>query len=96
MAETEVKAAAVEAAAEEAKPAKKPAARKKPAAKKAAKPVVVTVRLVKSLSGRSDKQIATAQSLGLRKIGDTTAQPDNAQTAGKIARIAHLVAVTKA
>ena len=90
MAETEVKVAAAEAAAEETKPAKKP--RKK----KADKPVVVTVKLVKSLSGRSDKQIATAQSLGLRKIGDTTAQPDNAQTAGKIAKIAHLVAVTKA
>ncbi len=89
MAETEVKVAA-EAAAEETRPAKKP--RKK----KADKPVVVTVRLVKSLSGRSDKQIATAQSLGLRKIGDTTQQPDNAQTAGKVARIAHLVAVTKA
>lgn len=92
MAETEVKAAAVEAAAEEKKPARKPATRKK----KAAKPVVVTVKLVKSLSGRSDKQIATAQSLGLRKIGDTTEQPDNAQTAGKIAKIAHMVAVTKA
>ena len=90
MAETEVKAAAVEAAAEETKPAKKP--RKK----KADKPVVVTVKLVKSLSGRSDKQIATAQSLGLRKIGDTATQPDNAQTNGKIAKIAHLVAVTKA
>ena len=90
MAETEVKVAAAEAAAEETKPAKKP--RKK----KAAKPVVVTIKLVKSLSGRSDKQIATAQSLGLRKIGDTATQPDNAQTNGKLAKIAHLVAVTKA
>ena len=92
MAETEVKAVAVEAAAEETKPAKKPTTRKK----KAAKPAVVTVKLVKSLSGRSDKQIATAQSLGLRKIGDTATQPDNAQTNGKLAKIAHLVAVTKA
>ncbi len=74
---------------------KKPAA-KKPAAKKAEKPAGVTVRLIKSLSGRSDKQIATAASLGLRKIGDTAVQPDNAQTAGKIAKIAHMVAVTKA
>ncbi len=54
------------------------------------------MRLVKSLSGRSDKQIATAASLGLRKIGDTAVQPDNAQTAGKIAKIAHMVTVTKA
>ena len=89
MAETEVKVAA-EAAADQTKPVKKP--RKK----KAAKPAVVTVKLVKSLSGRSDKQIATAQSLGLRKIGDSATQPDNAQTAGKIAKIAHLVTVTKA
>ena len=100
MAETEKKAAAVEAAAEEVKPVKKPAAKKpaakKPAAQKAAKPAGVTVRLVKSLSGRSDKQIATAASLGLRKIGDTAVQPDNAQTAGKIAKIAHMVTVTKA
>jgi len=33
--------------------------------------------------------------MGLRKIGDTTVQPDNAQTKGKIAKIAHLVVVTK-
>lgn len=89
----------------EKKPAaKKPAAKKaegetaekKPAAKKVEKPAGVTVKLVKSLSGRSDKQIATAASLGLRRIGDTAVQPDNAQTAGKIAKIAHMVTVTKA
>ena len=69
---------------------------KKPAAKKAAKAGTVTVKLVKSLSGRGKKQIATAKSLGLAKIGDETVQPDNAQTAGKIAKIGHLVLVTKA
>lgn len=69
---------------------------KKPAAKKAAKAGTVTVKLVKSLSGRGQKQIATAKSLGLAKIGDVTVQPDNAQTAGKIAKIGHLVLVTKA
>ena len=69
---------------------------KKPAAKKAAKAGTVTVKLVKSLSGRGQKQIATAKSLGLVKIGDVTVQPDNAQTAGKIAKIGHLVLVTKA
>ena len=42
------------------------------------------IQLVKSLNGRSEKQIATANSLGLRKIGDTTEQPDNACTQGKI------------
>lgn len=74
----------------------KPAA-KKPTAKKAeVKAGTVTVKLTKSLSGRGAKQIATAKSLGLKKIGDVTVQPDNAQTAGKIAKISHMVVVTKA
>ena len=55
----------------------------------------LNIKLVKSLSGRLDKHIATAHSMGLRKIGDSTIQPDNAQTKGKIAKIAHLVVVTK-
>ena len=51
------------------------------------------IQLVKSLNGRLEKHIATANSLGLRKIGDTTVQPDNAQTRGKIAQISYLVEV---
>ena len=31
----------------------------------------------------------------LRKIGDTTVQPDNAQTKGKIAKIGYLLQVTE-
>ena len=54
------------------------------------------ISLTKSLIGRSDSQIATASSLGLRKIGDSTVQPDNAATQGKIAKIAHLIEVTEA
>ena len=54
------------------------------------------IKHVKSLIGRKKDQIATAQSLGLRKIGDTTTQPDNAQTQGKISKISHLVEVTEA
>ena len=54
------------------------------------------IKLVKSLIGRKQDQIATAQSLGLRKIGDTTTQPDNAQTQGKINKISHLIEVTEA
>lgn len=54
------------------------------------------IKLVKSLIGRKKDQIATAQSLGLRKIGDTTTQPDNAQTQGKINKISHLIEVTEA
>ena len=51
------------------------------------------IKLVKSLIGRKKDQIATAESLGLRKIGDVTTQPDNAQTNGKINKISHLVEV---
>ena len=40
----------------------------------------LNIKLVKSLNGRLEKHIATAKSMGLRKIGDTTVQPDNAQT----------------
>ena len=74
----------------------KPAAKKTAAKKAEAKAGTVTVKLTKSLSGRGEKQIATAKSLGLKKIGDVTVQPDNAQTAGKIAKISHMVVVTKA
>ena len=53
------------------------------------------IKLVKSISGRIQKHIATAESLGLRKIGDTTVQPDNAATRGKIAHIGYLLQVTE-
>ena len=53
------------------------------------------IKLVKSLNGRLEKQIATAASLGLRKIGDATVQPDNEQTRGKIAKIGYLLKVTE-
>ena len=53
------------------------------------------IELVKSLNGRLEKHIATAQSLGLRKIGQVTIQPDNDQTRGKIAKIAYLLQVTE-
>ena len=51
------------------------------------------IKLVKSLNGRNDKHIATANSLGLRKIDDFTIQPDNAATQGKVAQISYLVKV---
>ena len=54
------------------------------------------IKLVKSLIGRKEDQIATAQSLGLKKVGDVTTQPDNEQTNGKIKKISHLVEVTEA
>ena len=56
----------------------------------------IKIELVKSLNGRLKDQIATANSLGLRKIGDVSVQPDNAQTKGKINKIEHLIKVTEA
>ena len=55
----------------------------------------LNIQLGKSLNGRLEKHIATAQAMGLRKIGDTTVQPDNAQTQGKIAKIGYLLQVTE-
>ena len=55
----------------------------------------IKVKLVKSLIGSKKDQIATAYALGLRKIGDTSIQPDNAQTKGKIKKIAHLIEATE-
>ena len=45
---------------------------------------------------RGDKQIATAEALGLKKPGDVTVQPDNAATQGKIKKIGFLLSVTEA
>ena len=53
------------------------------------------IKLVKSLNGRLEKHIATTASLGLRKIGQVTIQPDNDQTRGKIAKIGYLLQVTE-
>ena len=51
------------------------------------------ITLTKSLAGRFAKHIATANSLGLKKINDVTLQPDNEQTRGKINQIYYLVKV---
>lgn len=51
------------------------------------------VTLKKSLIAAKPNQIKTAESLGLRKIGDCIAHEDNAVLAGKIRVLAHLVTV---
>lgn len=56
----------------------------------------IKVKLVKSLIGSKKDQIATVYALGLRKIGDEAVQPNNAQTLGKIKKVAHLIEVTEA
>lgn len=55
----------------------------------------IKIKLTKSLIGSKKDQIATANSLGLRKIGNVTVQPDNAQTQGKINKISHLVTIVE-
>ena len=56
----------------------------------------VKVKLVKSLIGSNKAQIATANSLGLKKIGDVSVQPNNPQTQGKVKKISHLIETTEA
>jgi len=51
----------------------------------------VNITLVKSLIGRSEKQIQTASSLGLRKIGDAASHKASPALEGKIKVIAHLI-----
>lgn len=58
--------------------------------------MALKIKLVKSLNGRLEAQKATAYSLGLRKIGDVTEQPENDATKGKITKISHLVEVSNA
>ena len=57
--------------------------------------MMLRIELVKSLNGRLKKHIETAESLGLRRIGQVTVQPDNTQTRGKIAKIGYLLKVTE-
>ena len=57
--------------------------------------MMLRIELVKSLNGRLKKHIATAESLGLRRIGQVTVQPDNTQTRSKIAKIGYLLKVTE-
>ena len=56
--------------------------------------MAIKIKLTKSLIGRKDSHIATANSLGLKKIGDETTQPDNDATKGKIRHISYLVKVS--
>ena len=73
----------------------KKATTKKASAKKAAKPVMVTITLKKSLIGALLAQKDCAAALGLKKVGDVKVHPENAATMGKIAKISHLVEITK-
>ena len=53
------------------------------------------VTQIKSVISEKQNQRDTLRSLGLRKIGQTSIQPDNTQTRGKIAQIGYLLQVTE-
>lgn len=55
--------------------------------------MAIEIRLKKSLIGASKRQIGVANSLGLKRIGDITTQPENDATKGKVAKISHLLEV---
>ena len=56
----------------------------------------VKLTLAKSLIGRKKNQILTANSLGLKKIGDTVVSERDNILEGKLNVIAHLVTVEEA
>lgn len=51
------------------------------------------ITLTKSLIGRKKDHVATAKSLGLKKIGGTVIQPKNDATIGKIKKISYMISV---
>ena len=51
------------------------------------------IKLKRSLIGSKKDQIATARSLGLRRVGQVVTQPANEATKGKIVKLSHLVEV---
>ena len=53
----------------------------------------LNIKLVKSLNGRIVKHKATAEALGLRKIGDSNIVANDAVLAGQVRVIRHLVKV---
>ena len=55
----------------------------------------VKITLRKSLIGRGDKQIKTANSLRLRRIGDSFEHEEGAVLDGKLKVISHLVEVQR-
>ena len=55
----------------------------------------LNIKLVKSLNGRLEKQVATAHSMGLRKIGDITVLDDNEWTLRKLANSGDVFQVTE-
>ncbi len=81
-----------------AKPAKKAVAKKSVAVKptrKAHTGATFVVKQVRSQIGIMPKTKATMRALGLRKIGDVNTLPDRPEIRGMIARVPHLIEVSK-
>ena len=53
----------------------------------------LNITLVKSPAGSLPKHRATVAALGLRKVGQTVTQPDNAAIRGQIFAVKHVVKV---
>lgn len=51
------------------------------------------ITLVRSLIGRNEKQRATVQALGLRKIRQTVVQNDTPAIRGMVNHVSHLVTI---
>ncbi len=56
----------------------------------------IKITLVKSTIASKPQTKATAQTLGLKKIGDTVILPNDTATAGKVRVLSHLVKVESA
>lgn len=55
--------------------------------------MTIEITLVRSLIGRKQNQVKTAQALGLRKINQTVVKERNDAIDGMVNTIAHLVTV---
>lgn len=53
----------------------------------------IKITLTKSLASQNKNRVATAKSLGLRKMQSTVIQPDNSATRGKIRKIKDLISI---
>lgn len=53
------------------------------------------ITLKRSVIGRSKKQKATIEALGLRKLNQTVEKEDNAAIRGMVEKVKHLVEVTE-
>ena len=53
----------------------------------------VKITLVRGLPGTTQRQRATVETLGLRKVGSSVEKPDSAALRGQIDKIKHLVTI---